>query len=112
MPPSPVQKSDIYDVVVVGASFAGRLGHYLRIEDWIRWVLDSMKSDADVRMLYSLFGSPGGRQVLQRVLLETPIIGMDSSLFALLRNLLNQHPGLYGAVLQTTWHRIKEATWR
>jgi digeranylgeranylglycerophospholipid reductase len=91
---------------------AGRLGQYLRIEDWIRWVLDNMKSDADVRMLYSLFGSPGGRKVLQRVLLETPIIGMDSSLFALLRNLLNQHPGLYGSVLQTTWHRIKEATWR
>jgi digeranylgeranylglycerophospholipid reductase len=100
---------------------AGRLGHYLRIEDWIRWVLDSMKSDADVKMLYSLFGSPGGRKVLQRVLLETPIIGMDSNFFALIRNLLSQHPSLYGSVLQTTWHRItarghskesERATWR
>jgi flavin-dependent dehydrogenase len=87
-------------------SHAGRLGHYLRIEDWIRWVLDSMQSDADVGMLYGLFGSSAGRQVLQRVLLETPIIGMDSSLFTLLRNLLGQHPRLYGSALQTVWRRV------
>lgn len=85
---------------------AGRLGDYLRIEDWIRWALDSMKSDADVGMLYGLFGSPGGRQVLQRVLLETPIIGMDGSFFALLRNLLAQHPRLYGSALQSVWQRV------
>jgi len=87
-------------------SYAGRLGDYLRIEDWIRRVLDSMKSDADVGMLYGLFGSPRGRQVLQRVFLETPIIGMDSSFFALLRNLLSQHPRLYGSALQSIWQRV------
>ncbi len=87
-------------------SHAGRLGDYLRIEDWIRWALDSMKSDADVGMLYGLFGSPEGHQVLQRVLLETPIIGMDGSFFALLRNLLSQHPRLYGSALQSVWQRV------
>ena len=87
-------------------SQAGRLGHYLRIEDWLRLVLDSMKSDADVGMLYSLFASPGGRQVLQRTLLETPIIAMDSSFFALLRGLLSQHPRLYGSAFQALWQRV------
>lgn len=85
---------------------AGRLGDYLRIEDWLRWVLDTMKSDEDVRMLYSLFSSPTGRQLLQRTLLETPIIGMDSSFFALLRSLLSQHPRLYGSAVQAVWQRI------
>jgi geranylgeranyl diphosphate/geranylgeranyl-bacteriochlorophyllide a reductase len=87
-------------------SQAGRLGHYLRIEDWLRWVLDSMKSDADVTALYSLFGTPEGRKVLQRTLLETPIIAMDSSFFALLRGLLGQHPRLYGSVFQAAWRRV------
>ena len=87
-------------------SQAGRLGHYLRIEDWLRLVLDSMKSDADVGMLYSLFASPGGRQVLQRTLLETPIIAMDSSFFALLRSLLSQHPRIYGSAFQALWQRV------
>jgi len=85
---------------------AGRLGHYLRIEDWLRWVLDSMKSDADVGALYALFASAEGRKVLQRTLLETPIIGMDSSFFALLRRLLGQHPRLYGSALQAVWQRV------
>ncbi len=87
-------------------SQAGRLGHYLRIEDWLRLVLESMKSDADVGMLYSLFASPGGRQVLQRTLLETPIIAMDSSFFALLRSLLSHHPRLYGSAFQALWQRV------
>jgi digeranylgeranylglycerophospholipid reductase len=87
-------------------SQVGRLGDYLRIEDWLRWVLDSMKSDVDVGMLYGLFGSPAGRQLLQRTLLETPIIGMDSSFFALLRSLLSQHPRLYGSAVQTVWQRV------
>ena len=87
-------------------SHAGRLGDYLRIEDWLRWVLDSMKSDEDVSMLYGLFGSPAGRQLLQRTLLETPIIGMDSGFFALLRSLLGQHPRLYGSAVQAVWQRI------
>ncbi len=87
---------------------AGRLGDYLRIEDWIRWALDSMKSDADVGMLYDLFGSPAGRQLLQRVLLETPIIGMDSNLFTFVRSFLGQHPRLYGAALQGVWKRVRD----
>lgn len=85
---------------------AGRLGDYLRIEDWIRWALDSMKSDTDLDMLYGLFGSAAGHQVLQRTLLEMPIIGMDSRFFALVRNLLGQHPRLYGSALQSVWQRV------
>jgi hypothetical protein len=87
-------------------SHAGRLGHYLRVEDWLRLALDSMKSDGDVGLLYGLFASPGGRQVLQRTLLETPIIAMDSSFFALLRSLLGQHPRLYGSAFQALWGRV------
>jgi geranylgeranyl diphosphate/geranylgeranyl-bacteriochlorophyllide a reductase len=87
-------------------SQVSRLGHYLRIEDWLRLVLDSMKSDADVDVLYGLFASPEGRQVLQRTLLETPIIAMDSSFFALLRSLLGQHPRLYGSAFQALWQRV------
>lgn len=87
-------------------SHAGRLGHYLRIEDWLRWVLDSMKSDADVGTLCSLFGTPQGHKVLRKTLLETPIIGMDSSFFSLLRGLLTQHPRIYGSALQAVWQRV------
>jgi digeranylgeranylglycerophospholipid reductase len=84
----------------------GRLGHYLRIEDWLRWVLDRMGSNADVSALYGLFGTPEGRQVLQRALLETPIIRMDGSFFALLRGLLSRHPRVYGSALRMAWQRI------
>jgi digeranylgeranylglycerophospholipid reductase len=87
-------------------SQAGRLGHYLRIEDWLRWVLDRMKSDADIELLYGLFNSPDGRQVLRHALLEVPIIGMDSSFFSLLRGLLNKHPSIYGSALQAVWQRV------
>lgn len=87
-------------------AYAGRLGHYLRIEDWLRWTLDSMKSNADVNALYSLFGSTEGRRVLQRALLEQPIIGMDSSFFALLRSLLSQHLRLYGSAFQAVLQRV------
>lgn len=85
---------------------AGNLGHYLRIEDWLRYALDSMKSDADVAMLYGFFETPQGHQLLQRTLLETPIIGMDSTLLSLLRNLLGQHPRLYSTALQSVWRRV------
>jgi digeranylgeranylglycerophospholipid reductase len=85
---------------------AGRLGHYLRIEDWLRWVLDRMGSNAEVSALYGLFGSPEGRQILQRTLLETPIISMDGSFFALLRGLLSKHPSVYGSALRLAWQRV------
>ncbi|MHB8600530.1 MAG: FAD-dependent monooxygenase [Ktedonobacteraceae bacterium] len=85
---------------------AGRLGHYLRIEDWLRWALDSMKSDADVSMLYSFFETPEGHKLLQRTLFETPIIGMDGNLLSLLRSLLGQHPRLYGSAFQSVWRRV------
>lgn len=85
---------------------AGRLGHYLRIEDWLRWALDSMKSDADVSMLYSFFATPEGHKLLQRTLFETPIIGMDGTLLSLLRSLLGQHPRLYGSAFQSVWRRV------
>jgi flavin-dependent dehydrogenase len=87
-------------------SHAGRLDHYLRIEDWLRLVLDTMKSDADVSMLYGLFASPEGHKILQSALLETPIIGMDSTFFSLLRDLLGKHPRIYRSALQAVWQRV------
>jgi flavin-dependent dehydrogenase len=88
-------------------SQSGSLGHYLRIEDWLRLALDNMQSDADVRMLYGLFASPEGHKLLQSALLETPIIGMDSNFFHLLRNLLSKHPRIYRSAFQALWQRIK-----
>ncbi|HET9920241.1 MAG TPA: hypothetical protein VFQ30_10405, partial [Ktedonobacteraceae bacterium] len=87
-------------------SQAGRLGHYLKIEDWLRWALDRMNSNADIDALYGLFRSPAGHQILQRALLELPIIGMDSTFFSLLRSLLSKHPGLYSSALQAVWKRV------
>lgn len=89
---------------------AGKLGPYLRIEDWLRWALDSMKSDADVSMLYSFFTTPEGHKLLQRTLFETPIIGMDGNLLSLLRSLLGQHPRLYGSAFQSVWRRVTTRT--
>jgi digeranylgeranylglycerophospholipid reductase len=85
---------------------AGRLGHYLRIEDWLRFALDNMHSDADVSMLYGLFASPEGHKILQSALLETPIIGMDSNFFGLLRNLLSKHPRIYRSAFKAVWQRV------
>lgn len=87
-------------------ALAGRMGQYLQIEDWLRWVLDHMGSNADVSMLYGLFGSPEGHRVLQQVLLETPIISMDTSLFSSVRNLLGKHPSIYGSVFRTALRRV------
>src|SRR5579875_3791516 len=85
---------------------ANRLGHYLRIEDWLRWVLDNMKSNADLAMLYGLFNTDEGHKVLQHALLETPIIGMDSNFFNLLRSLLSRHPRIYRSAFQAVWQRV------
>jgi flavin-dependent dehydrogenase len=85
---------------------AGRLGDYLRIEDWLRTVLDNMRSDADVSLLYGLFASPEGHNILQSALLETPIIGMDSTFFSLLRGLLGKHPHIYRSAFQAAWQRV------
>ena len=87
-------------------SHANRLGDYLRIEDWLRWVLDSMRSNDDVGMLYGLFQSAEGQQVLQKALLSVPIIGMDSSFFALMRSLLGKHPRLYRSALHAISKRV------
>jgi len=87
-------------------SHANRLGDYMRIEDWLRWVLDSMNSNDDVAMLYGLFQSAEGRQVLQKALLGVPIIGMDSSFFALMRSLLGKHPRLYRSALHALSKRV------
>jgi digeranylgeranylglycerophospholipid reductase len=85
---------------------AGRMGHYLQIEDWLRWVLDRMGSNADVAMLYGLFGSPEGQRILQQVLLETPIISMDGGFFGIIRNLLGKHPSIYGSAFRTALRRV------
>ncbi len=85
---------------------AGRLGHYLQIEDWIRWGMDRMGSNADVAAFYGLLGTPQGRLVLQSALLETPIIGMDAGFFALIRGVLGKHPRIYGAAFRAAWQRV------
>jgi geranylgeranyl reductase len=85
---------------------AGRLGHYLQIEDWLRWGMDRLGSNADVAAFYGLLATPQGRQVLQHALLELPIIGMDRSFFALLRGVLGRHPRIYGSALKAAWRRV------
>jgi digeranylgeranylglycerophospholipid reductase len=85
---------------------AGRLGHYLQIEDWLRWVLDRMGSNADLAMLYGLFTSLEGRRILQSTLLETPIVGMDGSFFGILRSLLGRHPSVYGSAFKAALRRV------
>ncbi len=85
---------------------AGRLGHYLQIEDWIRWGMDRMGSNADVSAFYGLFASEEGRRTLQRFLFETPIIGMDSHVFAVVRSLLGNHPRIYGSAVKVAWKRV------
>jgi flavin-dependent dehydrogenase len=89
---------------------AGRLGHYLQIEDWLRWGMDRLGSNADVAAFYGLLGTMQGRQVLQHTLLELPIIGMDRSFFALLRGLLGRHPRIYGSALKAAWRRVVPGT--
>jgi flavin-dependent dehydrogenase len=85
---------------------AGRLGHYLRIEDWIRWGMDRMGSNADVNAFYGLFASEEGRRTLQRFLFETPIIGMDSHVFSVVRSLLGNHPRIYSSAVKMAWKRV------
>ena len=85
---------------------AGRLGHYLQIEDWIRMGMDRINSNSDLGDFYGLFASPEGHAVLQRTLFETPIIGMDSSFFAVVRSLLARNPALYGSALRLAWRRV------
>jgi flavin-dependent dehydrogenase len=85
---------------------AGRLGHYLRIEDWMRQALDRVGSNADLAAFYRLFATPAGHQLLQRTLLEVPIISMDSRFFALLRGLLASHPAIYTAAFRSAWQRV------
>ena len=46
-------------------------------------------------------------KVLQKTLLETPIIGMDSSFFGLIRSLLGKHPSLYTGAVRAAWQRVR-----
>jgi flavin-dependent dehydrogenase len=85
---------------------AGRLGQYLQIEDWLRWALDRLGSSADMAAFYGLFATPEGHQVLQRILLETPIISMDKNVFTTVRTLLSRHPRIYGTALRVALQRI------
>ena len=85
---------------------AGRLGHYLQIEDWLRAALDRIRSNRDVSAFYGLFSTPEGHKVLQRTLFETPIISMDSSFFGLIRQLFAQRPALYGSAIRAAVSRV------
>lgn len=84
----------------------GGLGPYLQVEDWIRFALDRMTTNADTRALVNLFASEQGNRALRAILLETPIVGMDSAFFGMARGLLTQHPKLYGAAFRAAWQRI------
>jgi len=53
-----------------------------------------------------LFQSAEGQQVLQKALLSVPIIGMDSSFFALMRSLLGKHLCLYRPALHAVSTRV------
>lgn len=85
---------------------AGRLGPYLQIEDWIRFALDRMASNADLHTLVSIMASPEGNRVVRTGLLETPIIGMDKAFFAMARGMFLQHPRLYGTAFRAAWQRL------
>ena len=85
---------------------AGRLGPYLQIEDWIRFALDHMTSNADLQALVSIMASPEGNRVIRSALLETPIMGMDKAFFGMARGLFMQHPRLYGSAFRAAWQRI------
>ena len=85
---------------------AGRLGQLFRIEDWLRWALDRIGSNTDQATFFGLFGTPKGQQVLQRALLETPIISMDGSYLNMLRTLLSQDPQIAGSLLRMAWQRL------
>ncbi|MGZ3616135.1 MAG: FAD-dependent monooxygenase [Ktedonobacteraceae bacterium] len=85
---------------------AGRLGQLFRIEDWLRWALDRLGSNSDQAIFFGLFGTPKGHQVLQRALLETPIISMDGSYLNMLRTLLSQDPHIAGSLLRMAWQRL------
>ena len=85
---------------------AGRLGHYLQIEDWLRRLMNHANSNADLSAFYGIFDTQEGNRVLRRALFETPIISMDSSFFGLIRTLLANRPGLYGTALKVAWQRV------
>jgi flavin-dependent dehydrogenase len=87
-------------------SQAGRLGPYLQIEDWIRFALDHMTSNADLQALVSIMASPEGNRVVRSALLETPIMGMDKAFFGMARGMFLQHPRLYGSAFRAAWQRI------
>jgi flavin-dependent dehydrogenase len=87
-------------------SQAGRLGPYLQIEDWIRFALDHMTSNADLQTLIRIMASPEGNRVVSAALLETPIIGMDKAFFAMARGMFMQHPRLYGTAVRAAWQRL------
>jgi flavin-dependent dehydrogenase len=85
---------------------AGRLGQLFRTEDWLRWAIDRFGTNTDLAAFYALFGTAQGHQVLQRALLETPIISMDGSYLSMLRTLLGKHPHLYGSAVRIAWQRV------
>lgn len=85
---------------------AGRLGPYLQIEDWIRFALDRMATNADWQTLVSIMASPEGNRTVRAALLETPIVGMDKAFFAMARGMFLQHPRLYGTAFRAAWQRL------
>lgn len=84
----------------------GGLGPYLQIEDWIRFALDRMATNADWQALVSILAAPDGNRVVRSALLETPIVGMDKAFFGMARGMFMQHPRLYGTAIRAAWQRL------
>lgn len=85
---------------------AGHLGPYLQIEDWMRFALDRMATNADWEAFIGILASPDGNRVVRAALLETPIMGMDSAFFGMIRDLFLRHPRIYGTAFRAAWQRI------
>ncbi len=84
----------------------GRLGQYLRLEDWIRLGMNQLRSDDDLGAFYGLFTTPEGQAMLRRLLFETPIISMDGSFAATVRGLLSRNPAFYRSALHAVWRHL------
>jgi digeranylgeranylglycerophospholipid reductase len=84
---------------------AFRLGHYLRIESWLRRAMNAVGSNADLAAFYGVFVAAEGQAVLRRTLFETPIANMDNALFGIIRQCIGRSPVISRAFAGALWQR-------
>ncbi len=85
---------------------AYRLGHYLRIESWLRRAMNAVGSNADLAAFYGVFVAAEGQAVLRRTLFETPIANMDNALFGIIRQCIGRSPVISRAFAGALWQRL------